>query len=592
MSIKMKALLVFSLSFLLGYSCFCQEKQMNKMWDGGVGADRSDTSRGKIFREGRYAMFIHFGLYARLENRWKGKTYYGIGEWLMHKAMANISVEAYRKVAADFNPVNFNADEIVAMAKSAGMKYVIITSKHHDGFALFHSKFSAFNIYDATPFKRDLMKEMAVACKKAGLGFGFYYSQTQDWSTPGGNNGPEKDEQGKMVTFDEYFNNRCLPEVNQLTTEYGPITLIWFDTPNGINKEYSRKLVDIVHKNQPQAYVSGRVGNGLGDYATLGDMEVPLQNTPGLWETVDVTNDSWGFAWYDKNWKSPKEILTRTLSTIARGGNFMLNVGPRGDGSIPIEAALSLKSSGGWIRKYPQTVYGASRSPWQHALPWGDATVRGRTISLLVYNWPATGRLYLHGLESKIESVVLLIAGKRQVLSYTNKNKWLVINVPYRSPEQWVSVLEVTVKDEPRADATQFLDPQGATELYTEFADTDKSVKKNHSWMEKFGEWKHATVVRQWQPGGKASWKVKVGEPGYYQTYLKYAGEGRLVWKIQTDKGELVQNQQSSSAVYSYYPMGWLHFDKPGEYIISVSPEEGDTGKASLIALMLERVIL
>lgn len=196
--------------------------------------------------------------------------------------MAGIGVSDYMAVANDFNPINFNAKTIVQLAKDAGMKYIVVTSKHHDGFAMFHSKDNKFNIVDATPFKRDPMIELANACGEAGLGFGFYYSQNQDWTAPGGNGDPLLDKDSNEKTFDDYFNEKCYPQVNQITTEYGPIELVWFDTPGGMDKKYAKRLVELVHKNQPGAYVSGRVGHNLGDYTTLGDMEVPKENVGGL----------------------------------------------------------------------------------------------------------------------------------------------------------------------------------------------------------------------------------------------------------------------------------------------------------------------
>src|SRR3546814_753865 len=151
-------------------------------------------------------------------------------------------------------------------------------------------------------------------------------------------------------------------------------------------------------------------------------MEVPKKNVEGLWESVDVTNDAWGYAWYDQNWKSAKEVLTRTLSTVARGGTYMLNVGPKPDGTVPEQAAMVLRNSGNWIKEYPQTIYAAGASPWKHALPWGDATVQGNKISLLVYEWPATGHLYLPGLMVEIAAINLLNGKKSKRLKFTKQN--------------------------------------------------------------------------------------------------------------------------------------------------------------------------
>ncbi|MCU7552541.1 alpha-L-fucosidase [Chitinophagaceae bacterium LB-8] len=578
-------------AILLQQQSMAQKTGMNEMWKGDARLQSTDSARGKIFRNGRYAMFIHFGYFSHLANKWNGKTYYGIGEWLMNENMAKISVKDYMANVGDFNPANFNADSIVAVAKDAGMKYIIITSKHHDGFAMFHSKATKFNIVDATPFRRDPMKELALACQKAGLGFGFYYSQYQDWTTPGGGGGPATDENGKAVSFDEYFYKRCLPEVEQITTEYGPLALVWFDTPGGIGKKYVEKLVEVVHKNQPAAFVSGRVGHGLGDYSTLGDMEVPRKNVPGLWESVDVTNDSWGYAWYDNNWKSPKTILTNTLSTIARGGNYMLNIGPKDDGTVAKQAAAALRSAGSWIKRYPEIVYKSSASPWKHALPWGDAVVNGNKISLLVYDWPSTGKLYVPGLQTGIKTIQLVNNGRKEPLKYHKDNNCVVIDLPYKAPEKLVSVIELVANDTPRADETQSIDPQHPTLLDALFAKADNVAKNGEHWMEKFGEWKHVDRFINWKPNATANWTVDVLKPGYYQSSLFYTGKSRLVWRIAMNGDQFIQNQQSASAVYNWYPMGWLYFDKPGRYTLSVSLMEGEGNTTSLAALKLEPLI-
>ena len=229
-----------------------------------------------------------------------GKTYYGIGEWIMHPRMAGIPVDDYKQRAASFNPVRFDAEEIAQLAKDAGMKYIVITSKHHDGFAMYRSEADDFNIVDATPFGRDPMRELAAACKKLGIGFGFYYSHNQDWTFPGGGGGPETDAAGQAAGFDDYFKKKCLPQVEEITTQYGAIEIVWFDTPGKMPKEYVEQLVAVIRKNQPNALVSGRAGHDLGDYQTLGDMDVPMRNVHGMWESVDTSNDSWAYAWYDE----------------------------------------------------------------------------------------------------------------------------------------------------------------------------------------------------------------------------------------------------------------------------------------------------
>ncbi|WP_186776112.1 alpha-L-fucosidase [Rubripirellula reticaptiva] len=573
----------------VAWLCPASAQEMEKMWGEQVIKLRAENAeRGQLFSEGNYAMFIHWGLYSLLGNEVDGKTYYGIGEWIMNPRMAGIPVEDYKQLAGKFNPTNFDAKEIARIAKDAGMKYIVITAKHHDGFAMYASKANAFNIVDATPWNKDPMKELAVACREAGLGFGFYYSHNQDWTFPGGGNGPKTDEDGNPATFDDYFAKKCLPQVNEITTEYGPIELVWFDTPGKMPKHYVEQLVELVHKNQPRALVSGRAGHGLGDYQTLGDMEVPRHNIEGMWESVDTTNDSWAYAWYDEYWKSPKEILHRLIACVGRGGTYMLNIGPRGDGSVPERAVKTLTDAGDWIRRYPQVVYNTDASPWQHALPWGDVTRKGNSLFLCVFNWPTSGKLYLPNLKTKIKSAQLHGSDKEQPLTWSQEGDWTVVTVPAKAPEKLVSVIQVDLESAPEVDPVWALDPDHETEVLAEFATVDNAKQDPKRWMEKFGEWKGIVHVHGFESGGKASWEVDVHQPGDYNVSLTYAGTGRLVWNVAIEGGQEIQNQQNSSHNYQSFPIGWLNFPKPGRYTVSAKCVDGDVASASLKTISFE----
>ncbi|GAA4177993.1 hypothetical protein GCM10022218_27810 [Sphingobacterium ginsenosidimutans] len=560
---------------------------MDKMWgDKAVTTKKSqaDSDKGKRFREGKYAMFIHWGLFSQFANKWNGKTYYGIGEWMMDKNMANLTTAEYAPIAKEFNPVDFNAKAIVQLAKNAGMKYIIVTAKHHDGFAMYDSKASDFNIVKATPFKRDPMKELAKACAEAGMGFGFYYSHNQDWTTPYGTVFNTKDNLDPK-SFESYFRHKCLPQVEEITSNYGPIELVWFDTPGDMKKEYIEELVAVVRKNQPNAFVSGRAGHGLGDYNTLGDMEIPLSNVDGLWEAVDVSNDAWGYAWYDNNWKDPKEILRRLISTVARGGTYMLNIGPDGRGNVPHQQQKTLLAVGEWLKRYPDAIYQAEASPWKHALPWGDITKKKNKLSLSVYNWPNTGKLYIPGLQTAIKTSRLLTGKNTIPLKHYTEQGWTVLDIPFAPGDPLVSIIELELSGEARVDPSLALDPQGVSTFAAEFAETSAVKKFRKGWMEKFGEWKHVTQVTEWTDQGTATWTINVLKPGYYQTELEYSGEGRLVWRIDQKGGQAVQNQQNSSNIYTWQPMGWMYFAKPGTYEIAVSLVEGKQKSTSLSGL-------
>ena len=335
---------------------------MDKMWgDTSVVSGVEGSERAALFRDGNYGMFIHWGLYSHLGGKWQGETFYGIGEWI--KRQMKISDADYKAIAKDFNPSEFDAEAIVSIAKAAGMKYIVITSKHHEGFAMFKSE-HPFNIFDATPFARDPMKELAVACRVAGLGFGFYYSHFQDWTSPGAHRGPKRNADGSEASFEQYFREKCYPQVKEICTNYGPLSFVWFDTPGSMPKQFVTELVDLVRETQPDAMLCSRVGHGMGDYMSLGDMEVPVRNHEGLWESCDTTNDSWSYAWYDQNWKDAKAILHRLVGTVGRGGTYLLNVGPDGKGRVPAPVAKYLVEAGQWIQKYPGVIYGAGASPW------------------------------------------------------------------------------------------------------------------------------------------------------------------------------------------------------------------------------------
>ena len=353
-------------------------------------------------------------------------------------------------------------------------------------------------------------------------------------------------------------------------------------------KKYVEELVEVVRKNQPDALVSGRAGHNLGDYQSLGDMEVPHENVDGLWEAVDTTNDSWAYAWYDEYWKTPKEILKRTIACVGRGGTYMLNIGPDGTGAVPERAKTILRESGEWIRKYPNIIYNAGPSPFGHDLPWGDVTTQGNTLQLSVFDWPRNGKLYLPAVENKILKATLLTDEGPQELTYETVGSGTAINVPATAPEKLVSVIRVELDSAPKASHVFAVDPTKETKIFAEFAKPEGVVTYGKKrWMEKFGEWKAAQVFSKWGEDGRAVFEVDVLVPGDYNAALTYAGEGRLVWGVEVVGGEKIQNQQNSSHNFQQFPIGWINFPKAGKYTIKVACVEEGGEKAELNSLHL-----
>ncbi len=596
--IRVNYCLFFLLSIFCSLGSVAQHNKtkgegMDEMWgETQVKTDALQNGRAKLFDEGNFGMFIHWGLFSNLGGKWKDKTYYGIGEWIMNPRMAGIPVDEYKEIAKDFNPSDFDAKAIAQLAKAAGMKYIIITSKHHEGFAMFHSKADKFNIVDASPFGRDPMGELADACHELGLGFGFYYSHNQDWTTPGGYRGPNNYADGTSASFDDYFYKKCKPQVKEICTQYGDIDFVWFDTPGNMKKELVIELAKLVRELQPNAMLCSRVGYGMGDYASLGDMEVPPVNHKGLWETCDTNNDSWSYAWYDNNFKSPKEILSRLVATVGRGGTYLFNVGPDAKGNIPEIGTQFLEETGAWIEKYPQVIYGAGSSPWGHALPWGDVTTQENSLFLSVLEWPQDGKLYLPGLESKIVSAKILNGSE---ILYKKEKGWTVFELPYKPADSPISVIEVKLDVEAKStivNANHGVYPNIQTTLLANFSEVSAAEKSDIRWMEKFGEWKHVNQITKWQENSKAEWTVDVKKPGYYYLDLIYKGEDRLVWKTLTDEGIMVQNQQAATEKYQQYNMGILAFKTAGTHTVSVSLVEGNPETSSLKSVVIRPVDL
>ena len=311
------------------------------------------------FKSAKFGMMVHFGLYSLIGGEWRGERMDYIGEWA--QSHFQIPNREYEKLAKAFNPIYFDADEWVGIAKSAGMEYIVVTSKHHEGFCLFDSEYDSFNSVKGSPFGRDIIAELSAACKRQGLKLGLYYSQDLDWHEPNGggcvysvlnhdymswtNNWDYPDPEKK--DYDKLFRTKILTQVREILTKYGDLCLIWFDTPRGITKAQSEELYDLVKSIQPNCLVNTRIGNGLGDYRSMGDNEVS-DNYFGdeLVETPATLNDTWGYKHFDNNWKSADEVVRIKNHLNERGVNYLLNVGPDHLGRIPAPAVKILREVG------------------------------------------------------------------------------------------------------------------------------------------------------------------------------------------------------------------------------------------------------
>jgi alpha-L-fucosidase len=363
------------------------------------------AQRLEWFRHDKFGLLIHWGLYSIPAGYWKGQRSPGIGEWVQHRM--KIPNAEYSQLAEWFNPIRFDADAWAQLAQDAGMKYVVITSKHHDGFALFKSAASPFNVVDATPFKRDIIKELAEACTKRGLRFGVYYSQAQDWHERGGagNNWdfPGDDVKDKDGSFDQYLREKVEPQLKELLTNYGPMCLIWFDTPQLMRDpsqhHRGKRLTDIVRTLQPTTLIDGRLGT-VGDYQSTGDNVIPAKANDDAWEVPATLNHTWGYRTDDHNWKSPGELIFKLVDIVSKGGNYLLNVGPTAEGVIPQPSQDALREVGAWLKVNNEAIYGAGRSPFGEEFGESADSLKdrhGQPVFLAYNDWRCTvkpGKLY------------------------------------------------------------------------------------------------------------------------------------------------------------------------------------------------------
>lgn len=398
-----------------------------------------ETKAQQEFTDLRFGMFITFGLYSIPAGVWKGDTLPSgtIAEHIMR--LKSIPREEYHQLANKFNPYNFDAREIVSLAKQAGMKYIIFTAKHHDGFAMFDSGYDDYNIKDGTPYGKDILAELSDECRKQGIKLGLYYSHVRDWDEYhsvdiNGNNWDwEKDDSGRNLQ--NYLNSKVKTQLAELLTNYGDIFCLWFDTPGDISEEQAKDIYDYVKKIQPYCLINSRIGAGLGDYGVLGDNQIPSGVLEGIWECPATMNHSWGFHCADTTWKSAEHMIMQLVDLSSKNINYLLNIGPRADGSIPYESVQRLKELGEWIEKNGEAIYHTKPSPWFQEMD-GFRITTGSEI------------LYLTLLNSNTEFVTLCNL-KNEVINITELQNELSIPFEHKhltAPD--VSVLKIDVPKE------------------------------------------------------------------------------------------------------------------------------------------------
>ena len=537
-----------------------------------------EEQRMAWYKEAKFGMFIHWGPYSALAGEWNGKQVEvgDIAEWIMQRLQ--IPRDEYREMTKNFNPVEFDAEGIVRLAKDAGMRYLIFTSKHHDGFAMYHSKISKYNIIDWTPYESDPLRELAEECRMEGIRFGFYYSHREDWDEPfayGNTWDFDFDPEQDLDTFEEkYLETKAKPQLRELLTDYGPIALVWFD--RGIyTQDQARDFAQIVRGLQPQCIINGRIGNYgkelLGDYQNLSDNGMPPSGIEEYWETPQTHNHTWGFSKFDTEWKSTAEVVRRLVEIVSKGGNYLLNIGPDGLGRVPQESVDTLTGVGKWVRANGESIYGTTASPFPE-IPWGYSTVKGGTLYLHVFEWPKDGLLQLKGLRNEVIKVATL-ADPEQALSFKQEAGFVEIKVPAKPPDPINSVLVMEIEGTADVDpvlVTQREDGGYALDFLSA-ATQGAAVKR----FNREGEWH----ISKWTgPSDGITWHIDVASPGEFEVRITYAANEGWVgqgYAIEAGGTQLEAKVERTGDWYEYqtFSPGTIALAEAGQQTIRIVPK-------------------
>ncbi|MCS3801388.1 alpha-L-fucosidase [Chitinophagaceae bacterium OAS944] len=501
---------------------------------------RNHDERIQWWQQARFGMFIHWGIYSLPGGEWKGKKVDGYAEHLMRKE--KITRADYLQLAHQFNPVLFDADAWARQAKEAGMKYMIITSKHHDGFAMFDSKIGDFNIMQQTPWKRDPMAALSAACHKYGIKFGFYYSHAFDWEHPDApgndweynNPGGDKGLHGAVNWFNihpellpkaqKYVDEKTIPQIKELLAKYHP-DILWFDTPSKLPLSENIRILKAIREADKNVVVNGRLARSaeisFGDYKNTADRPLEFFPVTGDWEAIPTTNESYGYHKFDNSHKPVRDFVHLLAKSASRGGNLLVNIGPKGDGVFDSKDQVILKGIGAWMKINGESIYGSVASP----LPlqsWGVSTVKGNKLYLHVFEWPANKKLYVGGLKSDAAKTYLLANKKTLTTRRLNEND-IEIDLPAQMPDTMATVIVLELKGALKTDSVRVLASNVPQQRLLAF---DAQL---HGKGFSYGDGKtDKYYVQNWKTNDQwLSWTFRTTQPVSFTVNMKYlAGEG------------------------------------------------------------------
>ena len=585
----MRSKLFFFTLTILTLLCLGVSSAQDKVESKVVESKADRDARMAWWREAKFGMFVHWGVYSVVGGKYKGNDLPNSAEWMMCRG--KIPIAEYEQYAEQFNPTKFDADEFVGRAKRAGMKYIVITAKHHDGFAMFGSKHNKYNVVDKSPFGRDIMKELADSCQEQGLKFGFYYSQAQDWHHPGGF-GNNWDKTIERVSSDEYVLNKAVPDVKQLLTDYGPIGIFWWDTPRKMSKESFDALHSLTSL-QKETITNDRLGDDYpGDYKTF-ERHIPQQAPAGKdWEVCMPISGSWGYKIGDEKFKSTTKLIHNLVTISSMGGNYLLNVSPTGEGTLLPPALERLEAIGKWMDVNGDSIYGTGASPFGD-LDWGKCTRKesnGKTtLYLHVFDWPADGKLVVPGLKNSIEKASLLDGGAK--LETEMMDSGVAVSLPAVAPDPHASVIVLNVIGE--MDVTPQLptfDKSGRLVLTA-----DKAYINNNEGSKNAGIRRHDDIphIGYWLDNeASVEWQFRTKEPGVFEVRAELSvKEAKTRFGVGLVDSPLMVEVESTGSYGKYVEkvLGEIKIDQAGNHTLRVKPDTAEWKPMNLRKIELRR---
>ncbi|MEI7423890.1 MAG: alpha-L-fucosidase [Prolixibacteraceae bacterium] len=539
------------------------------------------------FADAKFGCFIHWGVYSQLGGAWGSSGTSGYGEHIMR--VVKIPLKEYReKVVNVFDAPDFDAEKWMKTAKETGMRYFIITAKHHDGFAMYPSNAYPYDIR-LTKFKRDPMKELSMAAKKYGIKFGFYYSHAFDWEHPDApgndwdwdNPGGDKLLHGAnwwenypefLPRAEKYVNEKSIPQILELIKNYQP-DILWFDTPHKLPLYLNLRITKVIRDTDPNIVVNGRLAGvgsvNFGDYINTGDRAAFFRTNPHLWEAIPTTNESYGYNKFDNRHKSPQHFVRLLASAAAKGGNILLNIGPKGDGTWDKKDEAILNGIGSWMRINGQSIYGTTKNP----LPiqsWGEITQKADTLFLHVFEWPNDGKLTVGGLNVKVKSAILLADIRKKALQRKQLNaNDLVISLAKQMPDTLNTVIKLELESKPENKVFQLL---SATNLNKLLVFDAKTPGKGFSYGDGKRDREFAT---NWiNKEQYLLWEFRTNKPGAFELKLAYNTA------LKEESGEVELEVDGKKISISYKPSN-ARIESP---VGSIQLEKGNhTMKLSLV---------